>query len=388
MSGLECKTVLLSKYEYDNDGGETVHATISNDWAKGIDGNPIFGKEYSYLMSGFQLHGPIPKDVRGGFSSWEDAEVAASREYEEWRSGKVPLGTKVTRQEHWEMHYRMDRYLTHLTEEELATRLDEVLNNLMTLTEDQKIGIIRMDAEGDQLSASFAHVLEEYRLRRSGIPEDRIKNLHIPNYEWPGIRTAFESFNKLNVAPGEYILKYSKAEYLTETIEQGIIRISPASTYDDPSLNYAIRDNELSFSLQSSEAKSEHPSAQLVIASSDYYVYCMANEFSLRLFGDFEADACLVVTQPLVFLNRLGDAVMKQLPGWSGFARPVKYLDPAKAKTSDIDIFCTKSFRFVYQREYRLIWKPPTPQKGLPYLHVQVGSLHDCCKLISIENKS
>jgi hypothetical protein len=99
-------------------------------------------------------------------------------------------------------------------------------------------------------------------LRGSGIPEDRLKNLHLPNYEWPGIKTAFDSFNSLNVAPGEYILKYSQAKYLTETIEKGIIRISPASTYDDPSLNYAIRDDELSFSLQSSEAKGEHPRSE------------------------------------------------------------------------------------------------------------------------------
>lgn len=78
---------------------------------------------------------------------------------------------------------------------------------------------------------------------------------------------------------------------------------------------------------------------------------------------------------------------MKELPGWSGYARPVKYLDPAKAKATDIDIFCTKSFRFAYQREYRLVWKPPAPKMGLPYLYVQVGSLHDCCKLIALDNR-
>lgn len=171
MNQLEQKTILLSKTEFDHEGGETIHATISNDWAKNTDGSPEFGKEYSYLMSGFQLHGPIPKDVRGGFTSWEEAEAAARREYQDWRSGKVPPDTKVTSQEYWEMHYRMERYLRHLTDQELGTRFTEVMNNLMTLTEDQKIGIIRMDAEGDQLSASFAHVLEEYRLRGSGLPK-------------------------------------------------------------------------------------------------------------------------------------------------------------------------------------------------------------------------
>ena len=74
--------------------------------------------------------------------------------------------------------------------------------------------------------------------------------------------------------------------------------------------------------------------------------------------------------------------MLKQLPGWIGFGRPVQYLDPVKAKTSDVDIFITKSFRFAYQKEYRLFWRPRESQKDLPYLNVEIGSLHDCCKLI------
>jgi hypothetical protein len=112
MGGLEQKTVLLSKTEYDGTGAETVHATISNDWAKDANGNPIFGKRYSYEMSGFQLHGPIPKEARGGFESFQAAEDAARLEYHEWRSGKVPADTTVSCQEYWEMHYRQDRYLS------------------------------------------------------------------------------------------------------------------------------------------------------------------------------------------------------------------------------------------------------------------------------------
>jgi len=381
---VETKTVLLSKTQFGEEGGETVFATISNDWAKDADGSPIPGNEFSYQMSGFQLHGPIPKDSRGGFSSWEEAEAAARREYKDWREGKVPKDVKVTRQEYWEMHYRMDRYLRHLTDEELGIRLDEVINNGMGLTADQKIDFT--DAANDQLAASFTHVLEEYRLRSSGIPEEQIKKLHFPNYEWPGIKAAFDAFDSLKIEPGSYLLKYSKKEHLIDTIEKGVIRISPASTLDDPSLNYAIRDDELSFSLQSLEARKERRSELLTIPT-DYYVYCMANEFSLRLFGDFQADACLVITKPFVFLNRLGNAVLKQLPGWIGFGRPVTYLDPVKAKTADIDIFITKSFRFEYQREYRLFWRPQKPQKNLPYLWVEIGSLHDCSKLIDLGEK-
>ena len=243
MSKVETKTILLSKTQFDKDGGETVFATISNDWAKDSDGSPIPGKEFSYEMRGSQLHGPIPKDSRGGFSNWEEAEVAARREYKDWREGKVPKGVNVTRQEYWEMHYRMNRYLRHLTDEELATRFDEVMNNGMGLTPDQEIDFA--DAANDELSASFAHVLEEYRLRSSGILEEQIKNLHLPNYEWAGIKSAFDAFDNLKTEAGSYLLKYAPKKYLIDTIEKGIIRISPASKLDDPGLNYAIRDDEL-----------------------------------------------------------------------------------------------------------------------------------------------
>jgi hypothetical protein len=68
--------VLLSKTEYDDSGAETVHALITNDWAKNEEGKPIFGRQYAYQMTGFQLHAPIPKEVRGGFVSFEEAENA------------------------------------------------------------------------------------------------------------------------------------------------------------------------------------------------------------------------------------------------------------------------------------------------------------------------
>jgi hypothetical protein len=67
MNQVETRRILLSKTQFDKDGGETVFATISNDWAKDANGRPIPGKESSYRMSGFQLHGPIPKERQGGF---------------------------------------------------------------------------------------------------------------------------------------------------------------------------------------------------------------------------------------------------------------------------------------------------------------------------------
>lgn len=387
--GLEEKEILLSRTEYGNTGAETVHAIISNDWAKDEQGLPIFGKQYSYKMTGFQLHGPIPKDIRGGFESFQAAEEAARREYQDWRSGKVPPGTTVSRQEFWEMHYRQDRYLLHLTDDELAQRINDVMNNFMTLTEDEKIGFLSVEEQGDSWYASFAHLMEECRLRQTGVPVQRIKEWHHPNYDWPGVGNAAEAFKQMKLTPGEYLIKYSKLPFVEAALKRGEIRISPASSYDDPSLNYAIKDDELSLSLRPRPHSKGLPAPgtdrEIITAPTNYYVYCMASTFSLRLFGDFEADACLVITNPQVFIERLVTAVLKQTPGWTGFGNGVEYVDPISASKNDVDIFRTKDFRYAYQQEYRLVWVPPSPQAKLPHIFVELGNLEDCCKLISLK---
>jgi hypothetical protein len=374
---------LLSKTEYDTDGGETVHATITNDWTKDASGQPIFGHQYAYQVSGFQLHGPIPSEPRGGYGSAEDAEAAARHEYREWRAGNVPLGTKVKRQEKWEMQYRVNRYLRHLSDEELGERLGVVMNNLMNLTHDQKITPIPMDQEGESVSAMYAHVMEEFRLRRSGVTDREIQQFRFPNYDWPGITKAYDAFNALNITPGEYLVKYSKREYIQAAFERGEIRISPASRYNDHSLNYSIMDDELSLALRPPDITTKD-TTKVVATGTDYYVCCLANEFSLRLFGDFEADACLVITEPHRFINRLFQAVYRKLFLWQGYAKPVQYIDPVKPQKADMDIYCSKNFRYAYQREYRIIWRPISPRTALPYLHVQIGSLEDCCKVVSL----
>jgi hypothetical protein len=386
-SGFEQRRVLLSNTENDSNGDETVYGIIRNDWAKDSSGNPLFGIRYSYHMAGFQLHGPIRKEPRGGFTSLEDAKQAARREYEQWRSGNVPPSTQVTRRERWEMLYRADRYLKHLTNDELAERLGIATNNLMNLTRGQQITPIAMDVEGDSITQTYFHVMEEFRLRGLTPTDDQIQHFRFPDYDWP-LRQAGEAFDALNLSPGTFLIKYSKREFVEAALYRGDMRISPASAYNDPSLNFSIMDDELSIPLRQQDVSADQSTTPLSSAT-DYYVYCLANEFSLRLFGDFEADACLVIAQPYIFIDRLSQAVMKKLflrQGlWQGYARPIQYVDPVQPLKPDVDIFCGKNFRFAYQHEYRMVWRPISPRSGLPFLYVQVGSLEDCCKIISLD---
>ena len=178
--------ILISDTIPDEKGSEGVYAAIRNDFTKDSSGEPIFDKEFSYKMEGIFLHAPIPKEIRGGFASVEDAENNAREELRQWRNGNIPLDTKVTRQESWNMHYYSDPYLQHLTQDEFNERFGDVQNNLLTLTENRQIGFIPMDELGDYWSAAFSHIIAESGLR-GGFRGNWKEKLDIPDYDWVGI---------------------------------------------------------------------------------------------------------------------------------------------------------------------------------------------------------
>src|SRR5438132_124748 len=111
-----------------------------------------------------------------------------------------------------------------------ATISNDLMNNLMTLTEDQKIGIRPMDEAGSYINAAYTHVLEECVLREYPypFPLDQVKEWHHPQYDWPGIREAIETFKRKGLTAGTYLVKYGKLEHLEPAYERGAIRIFPA----------------------------------------------------------------------------------------------------------------------------------------------------------------
>ena len=125
---------------------------------------------------------------------------------------------------------------------------------------------------------------------------------------------------------------------------------------------------------------------KVLSAPTNYYVYCMAAEFDLRLFGDFKADSCLLITKPIVFIDRLFRAVGEKLPDWRRGGIGVKYIDPVNTTEEEIDLHYCKDFSYAYQKEYRLIWTPPVPETALKFIDVELESLEDCCELIYLKD--
>jgi hypothetical protein len=228
--------------------------------------------------------------------------------------------------------------------------------------------------------------------------------MQIPKYDWPSVQRAIKQIRSISYSEDGALFKYGKEKFLRPMVETGSIRIMAAATYDDPSLNPAIRDSELEISLislpsevrlQAFDGKTGKPKGIIrptgnVIwterARSNVYVYCLASRFDPRMFGDFEADSCVVIKDPVRFVETIQAEWDRRFEEWAGVALPVSYIDPFGDYTSEPDVYFSKHFRYGYQREFRLVWLPPTPSEDLDPVFLDIGSLKDYCELISLEN--
>ena len=307
----------------------------------------------------------------------------------------------MTRQEYIEKQYRADRYLRHLTLEDLTQRTIDVLANYHVLNDEGKIGLRPINEEGENWMTLFIHIMTEMDLRKASFPDGFLKDAPIVKPTWPEIPKPVKAIKEISLN-GDYLVKYGEQRYLRPLLEKGILRIAPASSYSDPSLNLARKDSELEVSilLDPSETTVERVNEETLeperaievignlttttSCSSDYYVYCLAMEYNARFFDDFEADCCLIIHQPIKFVERLYKEVSNKLPGWTGRATGVTYYDPLRIERMPSSVFFQKHFRYAYQREYRIVLLPPKPIKQPEPLFLELGSLEEFCDLVCL----
>ena len=229
----------------------------------------------------------------------------------------------------------------------------------------------------------------------------QICRFHIPTA--PDLPKSVVALKKIKIPnPGQTLIKFGKRAHIQELYEKGRIRIAPASSYADSSLNYAVKDDELKFDRvipgsevtitfvdqQTGKPKNVKPTGEVTNTTSlatNYYLYCMTNILDYRLFDDFESDSCLIIRDPSAFCIRLQDAVQARLPNWLDWDRSVDYIDPYLHPEKNIDLFFSKHFRFWYQDEYRFAW---IPERGvrthLDPFFVELGSLEQNSEIVSL----
>jgi hypothetical protein len=299
----------------------------------------------------------------------------------------------------WRKQYRQKRYMEHLNIEELRRRAADVMTNVVELTAEAEIGVVPLHTDGEAWWQKWTHVLEEFQLRFGPYPagwsKEALTDFPYPRVEYPPVPPEYLAL----ASRGDLLLKFGKRAHMEAMVEHGQIRIAPASGYQDPSLNAAVHDDELSFeSIAPPGFKvmvSTNPDGPFVpvggtrelrmksTSPTDYFVYCMSFSARPRLFGDFEADTCVVITDPKGFIERVVAAVGPVLPGYAHARGKVKYADP-HFDHGRMVIAMTKHFRFAYQREFRMIWVPPVARADLEPFFITVGSLRDIATLITL----
>jgi hypothetical protein len=311
----------------------------------------------------------------------------------------------MSRQDRWRQNYRIRPYLEHSSEQQLAARLRYIIENMTTLQLDGKIGALTAEPHGKMWWELFTHVLEEYARRKASPPEGFLKDAGVPKVMHPIAEASIRAIRATSVpAEGTYLVKLGQREHMIEFYKRGRLRIAPASTYADPSLNTAIHDDELSlhtYGLQSEvlievfdpatrkRKGATRPIGNLTYTSrskTNYYVYCMGLSLDYRLFGDFGYNACVIIRDYAAFEDRLSKAVAAHLPEWIGGGGPVHYVDPYNCTKDDIDVFFGKHHKFWYQREYRCAWIPSGQSiSALQPFFVELGSMRDICQLVVLD---
>jgi hypothetical protein len=296
---------------------------------------------------------------------------------------------KRTRQQLWEEQYQANSYLHGKPETHLVERFAYLSDNLMSVTEGGQMGFETEPRMINLIMRRMNHVFMEFN-SRGGIPvhvRDKIKMPDLARSRSPGGARAFNSRTRKDVPQA---CKFGKRAWLKPMLEQGVIRFSPASSYSDPSLNAAIRDDELTFTYFPGKASPALKTLPHVAGAdwmqqrhpSDYYVQCLATTFSLRLFDDFEADACVIVYDGRELGRRVTAELTKRFHGWIIGGVPITYIDPDNPGEGDIVIPACKHMKYLYQQEQRFICHPRTPISKLDHFTMEIGPLTDIAELI------
>ncbi|NMC44594.1 MAG: hypothetical protein GYA46_11810 [candidate division Zixibacteria bacterium] len=305
----------------------------------------------------------------------------------------------------WREQYHSRRYMEFLDEEGLRQRAKDIFANLLELTKESKIGLLTSPFERNMWLRIWTHVLEEFKIRYGDYPAGFkggwFRDVHYPNPKLPLAKSAAYAVKCTGLPPGDHLFKYGKACHLEGVINDGFLRVAPASFYDDPSLGFAIRDSEMranislyprdfkikAFDGKTRKFKGEIPASEINcewVAPTNYFVSCFSLSLLPRLFIDFEADSCLIINNTDAFASALDKGTHDQLSGWTFHYGLVEYYDPLNYPLPQLDVYMSKNFRYAYQREFRFLWLPESPMQTLDPIFVNIPCIKENCYLLKI----
>jgi hypothetical protein len=279
----------------------------------------------------------------------------------------------------------------------LQARYIHLLDNVLAFASDGRPHLDGLSADTGW-TRRVADVRAEVYLRNLGRRWLKDVEQSVLDRPYANVKRAIEVWRGHHATPGSVVIKYGRRAHMIDLLERGRLRLTPASDYDDPFLNPAIRDSELEFSIHfprgtrlkievepGSKVFHEIPGITGLITHTnrceDYYVFCASDTFEPRAFDDFGYDACVLIHD----WQRLIELIKVQLvPARTVSAGPAVYLDPYMPHRAASSLQLMKHFRYEYQREWRIFWTDPFPPPPLQNYFVELGNLRSFCELITL----
>jgi len=300
--------------------------------------------------------------------------------------------------EAWFREYRMLRYLRHRPDADLQQRLNDLAANIWSTDRAGKVIALPDARRRGEFLRLIADVFFE-KAERTGqaqidFDESALRKESSAGYRPPALKTPFPTLPSL-------MSKFGQCGHLADALSLGRLRIAPASSYDDPSLNPAQKDKELEhyavtpneqlkmkvYGRDANGNEMEIPVRKLELFRymmvPDFYVWCCGLGYDARLFHEFAADAALIIHDQGAFCARLSDAVSRERPEYVRSDGIVQYYDPHTVKREQLVPIFSKHFRYAYQNEYRLTWKVPAGEKLKPFF-VELGPLTDIAIMVEL----
>ena len=296
--------------------------------------------------------------------------------------------------------YGISRYLAKAAPELLDIREKNLHANIWTTYNDGRVRGITDPAHREFFFTKIIELEAERKLRgsRGNIQSDEaaIRDLASRDYTPISPRTP----PRLPTSP--FLVRYSKERHIRDALSNGVIKIHPASRYNNSSLNSAQYDEELRhfavtpheripFELMGTivpggpEVMIPYQPLELFrfMEVPNFYVLCCAASFDCRMFNDFTADAALIIHGKEEFIKRVGDAVAQHVPSTFSHQK-VRYYDPYRiARPSEVVPAFSKNFKYAYQDEYRLVWKPSSGTELEPFF-INIGPMNDIAAMVEV----
>lgn len=329
------------------------------------------------------------------------ASIDQRRQYLEWKSGQPD---RLARHEVWRHDYLVRPYLIGAPDARVGERFESIFLNVMEVNKNGKLSPVSM-FETDEYMQVFTHMLEEYQSRATGAPpDDVVQSARNPllKYFEHGTPIGVTMFEGYNVPTTPIVVKYGKRQFLESMLQTGELRLANASLYNNAGFLDAVRDDETSrtffiptyserlagksnIDFQGHSLEFGDDDIVLPLSFDDYYLFSLCEHIHYRMPTDFEADAAIVIRDPVIFKQRLISTFLARYPDWIPMEGNVIYYDPYRDYAKFSVPHMAKHFGYAYQKEVRIAFRPRSKiATNLEPLFLSIGPMTQYADLVYI----